>query len=247
MTTCNPMSEDCPANPALGTTAFFNFNQTPVAGTWQERVGVGRVYYDDNGARFTIENTGHAPTLDSKFYIFWGRTEIWMKTAKGRGIISSVMLLSDDLDEIDLEFRGTNDTEVLTNYYGKGDEKSAVGGEYVLPGNTQEDYHNYTIVWTSEFLEWYVDGAKIRRLEPKDAKNGEWYPQTPMRLSLGIWAGGHPNNLPGVREWAGGDTDYSQGPFNMYVKSVHVEDYSKGKEYVYGDRTGSMNSIKIVA
>lgn len=32
----------------------------------------------------------------------------------------------------------------------------------------------------------------------------------------------------------------------MHVKSVYVEDASSGKEYVYGDKTGSWESIEIV-
>jgi hypothetical protein len=32
----------------------------------------------------------------------------------------------------------------------------------------------------------------------------------------------------------------------MYVKSVLVEDASTGKEYVYGDKSGSYKSIEIV-
>jgi hypothetical protein len=32
----------------------------------------------------------------------------------------------------------------------------------------------------------------------------------------------------------------------MHVKSVYVEDASTGKEYVYGDQTGSWESIEIV-
>ncbi|KAL2257390.1 hypothetical protein VTK26DRAFT_243 [Humicola hyalothermophila] len=243
---CNALKKECPPNPALGTTAFFNFNQTPPSGTWEVK-DYQTVHYDpEAGLRLRINKHKDSPTLRSLFYIFWGRTEIWIKAAPGRGIISSVMFLSDTLDEIDWEFLGSNDTHVLTNYYGKGDNTSAVGAEHVVPGKTQGDYHNYTTIWKKEFLEWWVDGTMVRRLEPKDARNGDRYPQTPMRLSLGIWAGGDPDNAPGVREWAGGDTDYSQGPFDMWVKSVHIEDYTKAKEYIYTDRSGHFESIRAV-
>lgn len=43
--------------------------------------------------------------------------------------------------------------------------------------------------------------------------------------------------------WAGGETDYSSGPYTMYLKSVSVTDYSTGKSYSYGDNSGSWKSI----
>lgn len=49
--------------------------------------------------------------------------------------------------------------------------------------------------------------------------------------------------LTGRTDWAGGETDYSQGPFSMYVKSMIVTDYSTGSSYSYGDKSGSWQSI----
>lgn len=44
-------------------------------------------------------------------------------------------------------------------------------------------------------------------------------------------------------DWAGGTTDYSQGPFKMYLKSLTVTDYSTGTAYKYGDTSGTWESI----
>lgn len=44
-------------------------------------------------------------------------------------------------------------------------------------------------------------------------------------------------------DWAGGLTDYSQGPFSMHMKSMTVTDYSTGNSYSYGDKSGSWESI----
>jgi Beta-glucanase/Beta-glucan synthetase len=245
-TDCNPMNKTCPPDPALGTEYFFNFNRTPLFQAWETKVGP--VTYDpEYGAKFTINKQGDSPTIRSRFYIFWGRTEIMLKASPGTGIISSVMFLSDNLDEIDWEFFGGNTTVAQSNYFGKGLQDHHNAGYHVIDGNVQSDYHNYTTVWTKDYLDFYVDGNRVRRLLPEDAKDGYTYPQTPMRLSLGIWAGGDPSLPEGTREWAGGTTDYSQGPFDMYVKSVYIEDFSKGaKEYVFTDKSGSWESIKIV-
>ncbi|KAJ4298337.1 hypothetical protein N0V88_003363 [Collariella sp. IMI 366227] len=233
-TDCNPMNSTCPPDPAFGTDYNFVFNITPNAEAWEKLPGRVPIRYNqDTGAAFTISQQGDSPTIRSKFYYFWGRTEIWLKAAKGTGIISSVMLLSDDLDEIDWEFFGGNSTHAETNFFGKGIQDHTKAIYHPVAGSVTDDYHNYTMIWTKEFLDFYIDGQQVRRLEPKDANNTYNYPQTPCRLSLGIWAGG--------------TTDFNQGPFTMFVKNAHVTDYSSGKEYVYSDHSGSWESIKIVA
>jgi len=80
-----------------------------------------------------------------------------------------------------------------------------------------------------------------------DANGGHNYPQTPMTVRLGIWAGGDPGLSNGTIEWAGGITDFTKGPYTMYVQSAKISDFSTGRSYVYGDRTGSWQSIKSVA
>lgn len=222
----------------------FNFNTTPSDTTWEPTVNP--VTYDsENGATFTINKQGDSPTIRSKFYIFFGRVEIWMKAASGTGIISSVMFLSDDLDEIDWEFMGGNHTYGETNYFGKGVQNFHNAIYYPVNGSIVDEFHNYTTMWTQDALQYWVDGQLVRTLLPKDANNSLYYPQTPMRISMGIWAGGDPSLPIGTREWAGGTTDYSQGPFTMQVRSAEVKDFSSGKEYSYGDMTGSWQSIRI--
>ncbi|KAK3988430.1 putative glycosidase crf1 [Cladorrhinum sp. PSN332] len=244
-TDCFPMEKECPPDPGLGIDIGFNFNVTPKFELWETTVG--KVTYDnENGASFAINKHKDSPTIRSRFYFFWGRTEIWMRAAHGTGVISSIMFLSDNLDEIDWEFFGGNDTVAQSNYFGKNSSSFVNAGYHPVPGGVQNDFHNYTTVWTKDYLDFYVDGNKVRTLLPQDADNGRLYPQTPMRLWIGIWAGGDPDLPPGTREWAGGDTDYSKGPYTMHVKSVSVNDFSSGKEYIYTDKTGSWESIKVV-
>ena len=57
----------------------------------------------------------------------------------------------------------------------------------------------------------------MRTLLYADAVGGRNYPQTPVNVRIGIWAGGDPANDPGTIEWSGGETDYSAGPFTMVL------------------------------
>ncbi|KAI1445552.1 glycoside hydrolase family 16 protein [Annulohypoxylon stygium] len=244
-TDCNPLNATCPADPAFGTTHTFYFNATPPTGTFNTTAGtVG--YNTDTGAAFTISKKGESPTLISNFYFFFGRTEVHLKAAPGTGIISSIVWSSDVLDEVDWEFMGGNTTHVSTNYFGKGEPDFHNAQYHPVDGGVQADYHNYTCVWTKDQLEWYIDSQHTRTLLAKDANNTLYYPQTPMKLSLGIWAGGDPDQPKGTIEWAGGVTDYAE-PYTMYVKSALVQDYSTGKEYSYGDHSGTWQSIKIAS
>ena len=161
-----------------------------------------------------------------------------------------MVLQSDDLDEIDQEFIGNNDTHAENNYYGKGNTTDAYERAkwYALPdgGNPTEGYHNYTTRWTKESLEWYIDGSVVRTLAYADANGGAEYPQTPMNVRIGIWAGGDKDNSNYTVQWAGGEIDYTKGPYTMFVQSVRVTDFSTGSEYRYGDTTGTFQSIQTV-
>lgn len=171
-----------------------------------------------------------------------------MRASPGTGIVSSIVLESDDLDEVDWEWIGGEDNQVQTNYFGKGNTTAYDRGTVVnLDAATQSTFRNWTLVWTEASTEWYLDGSLVRTLTYADALNGKNYPQTPMRIKVGSWAGGDSSNAEGTIEWAGGETDYSDGPFTMYVESIEIENYNPGGSYTYGDMTGDYSSIVIGA
>lgn len=58
-------------------------------------------YGGADGAHFRVEKSKDSPTIASNFYIMWGKFEVTMKAAPGAGIVSSIVLQSEDLDEID--------------------------------------------------------------------------------------------------------------------------------------------------
>lgn len=244
-TDCNPLNTTCPADVALGVSNYTINLQDNLMSDKVWNWTAGAAVYGSYGAEFTINARGDAPTVKSNFHIFFGQVEVIMKAASGTGIVSSIVLLSDDLDEVDWELIGGNDSYVQTNYFGKGNNTSFDRAAWFPVPQAQEQWHNYTVDWSAEKLDWYIDGQIVRTLKYEDALNGENYPQTPCDVRLGIWAGGDPKNPNGTIEWAGGETDYSAGPFTMTVKSIRVSDAHNGTEYLWGDRTGSMASIQV--
>jgi hypothetical protein len=200
-----------------------------------------------DGTAFTINKRFDSPTIQSLFYIQFGAVEVHLKASTGQGIISSVVLESDCLDEIDWEWMGGNASSVETNYFGKGNATSYDRAQYHAAPTPMDQYVNYTIDWTAERTQWLVDGTVVRTLLFHDALDGQNYPQTPMTVRLGIWAGGDASQPKGTIDWAGGLTDFTKVPFTMSVRSVRVSDYSTGKAYTYSDHSGSFQSIKSVA
>lgn len=118
-TNCNPLNVTCPGDLALGTSYSQNFTTT-VASDKIWNATSGQVAWNSNGGQFTINAKGDSPTIQSNFYIFFGRVSTIMQAAPGTGIVSSVVMQSDDLDEIDWEFLGGNSTHASLNFFGKG-------------------------------------------------------------------------------------------------------------------------------
>ncbi|EKG16816.1 Glycoside hydrolase family 16 [Macrophomina phaseolina MS6] len=246
-TSCNPLNQtDCPNNPALSTNATFHWNKTRTdSDLWNSTAG--DVDFTTTGGEFTINGQGDSVSIMSNFFIFFGRVEVVMKSSKGQGIVSSIVLQSEDLDEIDIEWIGGNNTHWQSNYFGKGNTTTYDRAIWHPIDDPQNRFHNYTIEWTQEKLEWWVDDELIRTLKYEDANGGDNFPQTPMNLRLGNWPGGDPDaNNQGTVEWAGGEVIWDDAPFTMIIRDVYIEDYSEGKEYKWGDTTGSYKSIETI-
>jgi len=239
---CNPMHETgCPDNPALSGKYVWNYASEKKDAPNFKRINQGAVLFQDDGAHFRVAKSGDSPTLISNFYIMYGRFEVKMKVAPGAGIVSSIVLQSEVLDEIDWEFLGSTPGKAQTNYFGKGNTETYDRMiEYDYPNGL--DWHVYTIDWTPERVQWIIDGNVIRTLTPGEVK-GDFYPQTPMHARFGPWAGGDPSNGEGTIVWAKGPTDFSQGPFDMAIEYISVQDYSTGKFYRYNDQSGAAKSI----
>ncbi|KAF2015666.1 glycoside hydrolase family 16 protein [Aaosphaeria arxii CBS 175.79] len=244
-TTCNPMKKDCPNDPAMPAKFDTDFRKgaESIRG-WKQTAG--SLKYTSEGAQFTVAKQGEAPTIQSEGYLHFGYIEVKCKAAAGQGIVSSIVVQSEDLDEVDWEFLGGFDNKVQMNYFGKGNTTTYDRMIEAPVTQPQEVMHTYALNWTAEALVWIIDGVEVRTLPFAEANGGKNFPQTPSTVRIGIWAGGDPNNEKGVIEWAGGETDYTKAPFTMTVESVKVTNYSPGKEYEWTDRSGSHESIKVI-
>ncbi|GME25209.1 glycosidase crf1 [Neofusicoccum parvum] len=243
---CNPTKNStCPPNVGLANYTFESDFTTGDNSSW-EGAAYTVINYGDNGAEFTINKDTDAPTMHTEFYSFFGYFEVEMKAAPGTGVVSSIVLESDDLDEVDWECLGGNTTSIQSNYFGKGNTTSYDRGAYHEVDTPQDTFHKYAFEWTNASMSWLIDGNVVRTLAYEDALGGKNYPQTPARLSLGVWSAGTEKQDKWTVEWAGGYTDFDDAPFTMYVKSVKIINYNPGMNYNWTDETGSFESIQII-
>lgn len=95
------LPETCPADTGLNKWQFDTDFTAGSSSFSKWNVTAGTVESTSLGAKFTISEQGDAPTIESEFYIFFGRVDVKFRAANGTGIISTTVMESDDLDEID--------------------------------------------------------------------------------------------------------------------------------------------------
>ncbi|KAI1661995.1 glycoside hydrolase family 16 protein [Daldinia decipiens] len=248
-TACDPTKKKCPDDPALGSTVTVDFTKGENS---LFKVADGtKLTYDGNGAVFTINKETDAPTITSSKYIFFGKIDVVLQAAPGTGVVTSFVLQSDDLDEIDWEWLGGDKAQVQTNYFGKGDTTTYDRGAYHAVANPQDGTYKYSIDWTKDYVRWFINDQQVRELKYADAKGGTRFPQTPMQIKLGTWVAGRSDAPEGTVQWAGGKTDFSKAPFVAHYKSLTIQDYSNGvknaETYSWADGSdGSYQSIKVI-
>jgi beta-glucanase (GH16 family) len=210
-------------------------------------------YDSSNGANFKITSKTGAPTVSTTQYIMFGNVTVNMKASPGTGIVSSFILESDDLDEIDWEWLGATDTSVESNFFGKGNVTTYDRAIYHPMTAAISQFHEYTIVWTKDYVKWLIDGNEVRNLPYADPKalGGKNFPQSPMKIKMGNWVGcadaaaAADPKTQGTCEWAGGPASFdNSASYSMLVKSVTINDYGCGGKYTYSDMSGSYQSIK---
>ncbi|SCV99817.1 LAFE_0B03158g1_1 [Lachancea fermentati] len=166
----------------------------------------------------------------------YGKASVTMKTARGAGVVSALVLMSAVKDEIDFEFLGSELEMAQTNYYHEGELIHTRMQKATIDSNSFYNYHEYEIDWDQERIHWLIDGKVVRTLYKKDTFDPELniykYPQTPMRLEIAVWPGGSESNNPGTIMWAGGLIDWENSPdilekgqFCLSISHIQITPY----------------------
>ncbi|KAI8974383.1 concanavalin A-like lectin/glucanase domain-containing protein [Pilobolus umbonatus] len=169
---------------------------------------------------------GTGPTFNATHYMKYGTFSASIKSANVGGAVTAVILIADNGDEIDFELLGGPGGDVVqTNYfYGDHIVYGENGGEHkVNAGPISDTFYNYTVVWTPEYIQWFVNG-KLERTKYKEETfiNGRYeYPMEAARVQIGLWDG---SGSSGTAQWAQGPINWSEHTeINAYIKDVTVK------------------------
>lgn len=194
------------------------------------RVEDGKLIIEAHKERILYNNYSSA-RLVSKGKGDWtyGRLEIRSKNPSGRGTWPAVWMLptenkygqwpgSGEIDimehvgyEVDTVF-GT----VHTMAYNHGIRTQKGGGMAV---NSEEEFHVYSIEWTADKIDFYIDSERYFTFENEKVSSKEWPFDQPFHIILNLAVGGNWGGAQGV--------DDSIWPQRMEVDYVRV--YQKEK------------------
>ncbi|RYO81650.1 hypothetical protein DL762_007000 [Monosporascus cannonballus] len=175
---CNPLKSTCPPNKAwLEESYYIDFTkETEPPPNWVI-ASHETVKFTPNGTEFAYGERKNAPHMWTDFYMLGGRYDVEMKIASGQGIVGSAVLWSDVQDEIDWEFTGNQH------------------GEKPFPPPDGQ--------WTIETNVFSHGNTLTRSFSAKDTPQGFMFPLSSMKLQIGLWGGGDPDNSDWTVQWAG--------------------------------------------
>ncbi len=138
-----------------------------------------------------------------KFDLKYGRFEARIKIPRGQGVWPAFWLLGNNIDsvswptcgEIDImENIGREPSIVHGTIHGPGySGANGIGAPYSLPGNRPfaDDFHVYAVEWSTNRIQWYVDGQVYKTATPKDLPAGtQWVYDHPFFILLNFAVGG---------------------------------------------------------
>jgi len=203
----------------------------------------------------TLTQDNGGTRISSTRYLHYGTVTARLKTGRWPGVVTAFITMSDAKDEIDWEFPGNQTTQGQTNFYWLGVLNYNNGLTINNLTDTFSNYHDYTIDWQSDTLNFLIDGKLDRTVSKSDLKDA--YPSTPARVQLSLWPAGINTSAPGTVQWAGGminwnDPDYiASGHFYTIIQSVSINcsdpagSVPAGAEsYTYGANT-TINGLQI--
>ncbi|KAG2186042.1 hypothetical protein INT43_002480, partial [Umbelopsis isabellina] len=184
--------------------------------------------YDDDRGETLNAHLGTGFGMNATFYMQYGRVTARMRASTVKGIITNFVNMGDNGDEIDTEFVGGHPERFESNYFwGQQLIYTVNGGKHAITSpNGIADMHEYTINWTPERLEWYLDGTLVRTRLQSDTcgDNGCVYPTAPTVIQVGIWDGSRetPAWSTGPVDWSNMSEEERNGIYGV-LESITVE------------------------
>ena len=157
----------------------------------------------------------------------YGRFETRMKAAPGSGVVNSFFLYRDYWDEgLDgAQHWNEIDIEILGQYNNRVETNLIIQNQWDLPDNSpvlfnpQNDFHDYAIEWTPDYIAFFVDDLLIRYINNFYVDSMYHH----QKIMMNIWQ-------PTAVSWV--------GPFDESILPVYAF-YDWVKYYAYVPGTGN--------
>jgi beta-glucanase (GH16 family) len=158
-----------------------------------------------------------------KRYFTYGKIEARIKLPYGKGIWPAFWTLGEnistvgwpacgEIDIVELIGGGTNDKKVYGTAHWESNGHAQYGGSYTLSsGIFADNYHVFSITWTSTKIDWFVDGIKYVTIDITPAGLQAFHKNNFIILNLAV--GGN---------WPGNPDSTTVFPQKMYVDYVRV-------------------------
>ncbi|GAB2273427.1 Probable xyloglucan endotransglucosylase/hydrolase protein 30 [Dionaea muscipula] len=150
---------------------------------------------DGRSANLLLNRYAGSGFISSKYYDYgFFSAKIKLPADYTAGVVVAFYTSNGDVfeknhDELDIEFLGNikgKPWRFQTNVYGNGSTSRGREERYKLWFDPSKDFHQYSILWTSKKIIFYVDGVPIREVVRNEAMGGD-YPSKPMSLYATIW------------------------------------------------------------
>ena len=162
-------------------------------------------------------------TKDKKEWQY-GRVDIRAKLPEGQGIWPAIWMLGANIDDQDWPACGEIDIMELvghepntvhgTAHWGNVGSPSVFRGQSTIdPDGFQDSYHVFSIVWTTSKVQWLVDEAVVKTIDPTTTAGYNYPFNQPFFMILNVAVGGN---------WPGYPDDTTEFPQKMTIDYVRV-------------------------
>ena len=138
----------------------------------------------------------------------YGRVDTRVKVPVGSGIWPAVWSLGNDFREVGwpqtgeidfMESVGRLPNEVFGTIHGPGySGGQSFGGILDIGEPVADDWHVFTVQWSPEKIDWFVDGIQYHSATPADVAPNPWVFEHPFSLITNVAVGGNFGGAPGA-------------------------------------------------
>lgn len=177
-------------------------NGYPFLNRWEE----GAINFSNHGMSIELSNKQQdsekynyrSGELRSHHFYGYGCFSIEIKPISSPGIITSFFLFAGKFDkyegsnaqhnEIDIEFLGKDTRSIQFNYWTNDDQYQSNNSVLIPLGfDASEKFHKYSMLWSKEKIQWFVDGEKYYEVVQSKKISTPITTDTRLKIMANVW------------------------------------------------------------